>query len=443
MGINMIKKHGYLKLVAILLLASGSSLIPKQASAQVAVLCQACETQLPLITKTSATIATNTTAANAAFNKFQLYMTTGIGGSGSMSMGGGVIEQLQSLNDSTAEANQQRVQDGINSDLAARQRLWKEADTNINRTHMPSDVQRACVDATMAGGFSSGGGAAPSGGGSGAPNLPPTPEAAAVVARADVRDRNYSPIANAGSKMLAHTSDYCTAEDVKFKRLGCSAPGDYPGADTDASSLVVGAQGKDSKTTPLPVLDTKQTAVANAVINQVMPTIPAGIPAGANTSPQANEYNVDANTAKARISFADQALTDAIGMYSARTDLPAAYIAEWKEAANSDDFKRVYGANAKAPVTPSEYMVYDFEIMRKLTDPKIIGAESAKSPQAIAADQYKLQLIQAKLNLEQLAATKQNSRLLAILIAQSYDPQTAASLKSRLATLSNSGSASQ
>ena len=432
------------KILGLLALTAGLSLIPKPASAQVAVLCASCELNLPLIN-------TSTNSLNAAFIKYQLYMTTGVGGTGLVSMGGGVIEQLQSLNDTLAELNTQTVDGVASANKLNQMRDYIKANNDINKQHMPTDVQRSCVDATMAGGFAgpSGGGGGSGGPGSpggptGTPATPPGPKATAAAQREVVRDRNYSDIANKGSKMLAHRGDpttgfpnTCTQKEVDFGKQGCKTLGTYPGADTEAGNLTKGVQLPGSKTPSLPVLDPTQTKVAMAVINQTIPVVPSGTAKGANDSPQANEYNVDATVAKSRISFADDAMTDAIAMYSGKSDLSKTYNEIWKAAANSEDFKRVYGANAVAPKDPSQYMIYDFEIMRKLTDPKIMGAEQTKTPQAIAADQYRTQLVQAKIQLEQLAETQKNNRLLAVLIAQSFDPLTASSLKARLATLSN------
>ncbi len=407
-----------------LIVMAGLTAIPKPAHAQVAVLCQSCETHLPQIDVSTKQLATS-------FNKYQAYMTTGMGGTGS-SMGGGVIEQLQALNDGMAESTQQQVQNANNGNTLAQIREYIKTNAELNKTHLPSDQINACADASMSAGFATSTGGGSSGGGSGASQ---SGGQATAQERAEVRDRNYSAIANAGSKMLDHVQNYCTKEDVANKRLGCSAEGTYAGADTDARSLTYGAQTKGDTSPALPSLDDKQLKVAQSVMTQVIPNVPAGATANSNNSPAANQYNVDANSLKAKISFADEALTASIGLYAGRKDLPAEFMKTW--SGSSEEFKRVYGATAKQPTNPSKFMMYEFEIMRKLTDPEVMGGENTKSPQDIAADNYKLNLLRARIELDNLATNDRNGRMLAALLTQTIDPQTTDSLKVKLAALTN------
>lgn len=415
------------KTVALSLIAfAGFTVIPTPAHAQVAVLCASCETHLPQIDVSTKQLA-------ASFNKYQAYMTTGMGGTGS-SMGGGVIEQLQALNDGMAESTQQQVQNANNGNTLAQMREYIKTNAELNKTHLPSDQINACADASMAAGFATGGGSN-GGGSSGGSGASQSGGQATAQERAEVRDRNYSAIANAGSKMLDHVQNYCTAQDVANKRLGCTAEGTYAGADTDSRNLTYGAQAKGDTSPALPSLDDAQLKVAQSVMTQVIPNVPAGATANSNNSPAANQYNVDANSLKAKISFADEALTASIGLYANRKDLPAEFMKTWNGSA--EEFKRVYGATAKQPTNPSKFMMYEFEIMRKLTDPEVMGGENTKSPQDIAADDYKLNLLRARIELDNLATNDRNGRMLAAILTQTIDPQTTESLKAKLATLTN------
>jgi hypothetical protein len=452
-GVNMFKNKtkifASLAFLMMALLGFSSNVLAQE--------CGSCDVFLPQIAASThaIAIATGTTATSTSelattMTQLNTYLEYGVGGTSITSMGGGVIAQLQSINDTLSEVQQQQVDNGQNSDQLAKIRQYNAANNKVNMTHMPSNYNTSCSDGSLAMGFAgggnSGGGALPStpSGSSGSP--PPNYAGDAVYyVRNTIRDRNYNSNANLGSQMLAHDGsgsggiNFCTANDALYNREGCTTGnvGTYPGGDTDANNLIYGAQTPNASTPSIHTLNATQQQVAAAVINNIVPQVPAGVTSQVSKSPLANAYSVGADEIRARISVIDKSLADAVSLYGANPHMNAESLSTWQ--GSSAEYAKVYGSNTPFPQIPSPYQQYDFEVMRRMADPQWVTGLNSMDEKDVMAEVAKIDVLRARIELDHLAQGQETNMLLSVIAAQSIDPKTLESLRAQLSSISPSG----
>ena len=408
---------------------------PAQAQMAVAVVtCMAvpgvpCASSLDVNGVTTAVGATNTQLGYT-----HSYLTTGVGGSpgGVIALLGGINERLGMV----TNANDEAVE---NDDLAARQRIYDERmmDERGSRIPKPSNVRRACVQATSASGRA--GAARATGGASRAAG-------GAAGGRYDDDRPQIQALVDAGSKR--GELGVCSASDVENRRPGCQSGGvgERPSADVRTSSLFDGGvrQGPVNLS-----IDDQGFKIGQQLISNVAP-----LPLDKPTNEQQRDsqggviYMLNYNRYAARASTATDAMADILGFGVAMNVEGASmdgaqaepFLRTW--ASNQAEYEQIFGAGT-FPAVPSERELLRFSVFKHYAGVQDKQKSAAMSPEDREQAQIELMAINNRVQFELLQRQEKTNALLSAILAQQMDPITSMGMKGDLAGLAGQRKADQ
>lgn len=414
-----------------LVLAGGLAVWAPAARAQYPVSVNTCMVMPGVPCASSVDVNGTTTAVGAVQTQLtttHTLLSTGVGGTpgGMIALLGGINERLGMVTNANDEAIE-------NEDLAARQRIYDEKMMEVrgSRIPKPSNVRRACVQATAASGRAgasraSGGAARAAGGAAGARYDDNRPEIQALI-DAGAQRRELS---------------VCSANDVQNERPGCKGAGvgERPSADVRLTTLFDG--GKQTGPTNVSV-DDKGFKIGQQFISNLSP-LPPDKPA--NKEVQGSQggvvYMLNYNRYIARASAATDAMADILGfgvamnVEGASMDQTQAepFLRTW--AASQGDYEEIFGAGT-FPAVPSERELLRFAVYKQYAGVMDQQKLASMPPEEVARVQLEVAAVNARVNYAILERLEKQNAILAAQLSQDMDPLTANGMKQELARLGN------
>lgn len=384
----------------------------------------------PATCANSVDVAATTTAVGAVEAQLlttHTYLTTGAtGGPGGMiALLGGINERLGMV----TNANDESIE---NEDLAARQRIYDERmmDTRGSRIPRPSNVRRACVQATAATGRS---GAARGSGGAA--------RAAAGEVHERYNDNRSETLALADAGVNRRELSVCSAEDVAEKRPGCqgAGAGQRPSADLKTSTLFDG--GKPDA--PNVSVDEQGFKIGKQLISNVVPTPPAKPKTDAEKTSQSGiVYMLNYNRYVARSNVASDAMAQVLG-FSTAMDVEGAsigreqaepFLRTW--ASSQADYEQMFGAGT-FPATPSERDLVRFSAFKHYASVQDQQKIASMPPEELARLQFEVSATNTYLNYLLLERMDKQNALLSAMLSQEMDPMTADGMRAMRSAISS------
>lgn len=405
-----------------------------QAQAQMAVAVATCLT-VPGIPCASTLDVQGTTAAvvsvNTQLTTTHTYLSTGVGGSpgGVVALLGGINERLGMV----TNANDEAVE---NNDLAARQRIYDERmmDVRGSRIPKPSNVRRACVQATVASGNA--GAARGSGGASRA-------AAGSAGARYDDNRSEIQALVDAGAKR--RELSVCSISDVEEKRPGCQGAGvgERPSADLKPSTLFDGG----APNAPNVSVDDQGFKIGKQYIANLIPTPPDKPKTTAEKGSQAGVvYMLNYNRYVARANAAADATAQVLG-FSTSMDVEGASIGKEQAApflrtwaSNQEKYEQMFGAGT-FPATPSERDLVRFAVFKNYASVQDQQDKATMPPEEMARVQLEVSATNAYLNYLILERLEKQNVLMSAMLSQQMDPLTADAMRAQRASIGGQGAA--
>lgn len=385
-----------------------------------------CASTLDVQGTTAAVVGVNTQLTTT-----HTYMTTGVGGSpgGMIALLGGINERLGMV----TNANDEAVE---NDDLAARQRIYDERmmDVRGSRIPKPSNVRRACVQATVATG--SAGAARGSGGAARA-------AAGAAGARYDDNRPEIQSLVDAGAKR--RELSVCSQKDVENKRPGCQGAGvgERPSADLKLSTLFDGGKPE----APNVSVDEKGFEIGKQYITNLVPTPPDQPKTDSEKASQAGVvYMLNYNRYVARANAAADATAQILG-FSTSMDVEGAslgkqqaepFLKTW--ASNKEKYEQMFGGGT-FPATPSERDLVRFTVFKNYASVQEQQELSTMPVEEIARVQLEVSATNAYLNYLMLERMEKQNALLSALLSQQMDPLTSDGMRAQRAGIGSQGAA--
>lgn len=359
------------------------------------------------------------------------YLTTGVAPTATP---GGLIGKLNAINEKLGRLNSYNDEAISSEDMAARQRMFDDYQREIRaeRLALPSDISRACVQASRAATR-----AATNRGSGGGARLA---REAAVERLTDTRPQVQNLIDAAINKADLGT---CSQSDYDLRRAGCQGgKGDRPNADILASSLFDG--GKTGPQSNLSI-DEQGFKIGQQVISNIAP-LKAATPQTAEQmqSEQAKEYELQAMRYNARAATVSDSLADILGFGVAMDvpglGIPAAQIAlvrqTWGAEGNKDKYEEMFGPGT-FPAMPSEREMLRFEVFESYASVTSEQEGVAVKDDEIARKTMELAAINARINFALLERMEKQNALLAAMLAQQMDPLTGQALDRSYRALSS------
>jgi len=426
-------RFSFLSKSSILAIVLGSGLFADKAHAGYPVLVDMCLVAPGIPCASSQDIAANTSAVSAGASSIttqlgytHTYLTTGsTGGPGGMiALLGGINDRLgrmTNFNDETVE----------NDDMAARQRMYDQKMMEVRGANIPkpSNVRRACVQATAASGRA--GAARASGGAARAAG-------AALSKRYDDNRTEAEGFADAG--INRDKLGVCSQFDVDNLRPGCAnrAVGERPNADARLASLFDGGMGTASSGPVNQSIDQKGFEIGQQVISNIVPTPPKKPTSKEISQSQAGiVYMLDYSRFESRAAVANDALADVLSFgvamdvegASIEPSLSAPFLQTW--AQNQGEYEKIFGAG-NFPNAPSERELLRFAVMKdyaSVQDATELGAISAEE---LARRQFAATAVSNRVNLEILNRMEKQNALMAALLSHEMDPLTTGQMRNSL-----------
>lgn len=360
--------------------------------------------QLGALNKTAATEA-------ADIRTLGLYMEgngTGNGIIELLSANGQQLSRLNSFNDQYWD-NYQQVGKDQALDVQKTNSLVNKYE-QVKRLNESGVSTAACSDVTMA--IAGGGGRANS----------RTQKAAGEHAVEERMGANRPQLA-ALADLIKDRSLFCSAEDAKNERPGCSSVGVLPGADLASSSLTMGAIDKSKPSSPTNrSFDANQIKAAQGYQNNILP-LPAAQPQGSASQTAAGKQALaQFNRYQARWSVINDALGDMIAQHTPMPNAPD----NWSE--NADAYKAMFPGQA-FPDRPSESELLYFDAYQAYADPTKKSDLAVMDQPELGREQVRLAGIQNRLQIQTIENQEKEIKLLSVLVTQQMDPVTAATVR--------------
>ncbi len=429
------KRFSFLQKASLLALVLGGSMAlgAPEAKAQFAVAVVTCMTApgIPCATSldvgaTTSAVSAGSTAITTQLGYTHTYLTTGQTGSP-----GGLIGLLGGINDRLGRMTNFNDETVENDDLAARQRMYDDKMMEVRGASIPkpSNVRRACVQATAASGRA--GAARASGGAARAAG-------AALSKRYDDNRTEIEAFSDAG--LNRDKLGVCSSFDVENKRPGCAGRGvgERPNADARLTSLFDGGMSTASSGPVNNSIDTKGFAIGQQVISNVVPSPPAK-----PTNPEFRDtqagvvYMLDYNRFETRAAVANDALADilafgvAMNVEGASIDpsQSAPFLQTWGQ--NRAEYEEIFGSG-NFPEVPSERELVRFAVMKDYASVQDAQELGAITTEDLARRQFAAIAVGNRVNLEILSRLEKQNALLAALLSQQMDPLTTGQMRANL-----------
>lgn len=431
-------RFSFLHKSSLLALALGAGMVvgAPEAKAQLAVGVVACMVApgIPCastldVNGTTSAVSAGSSAITTQLGYTHTYLTTGsTGGPGGMiALLGGINDRLgrmTNFNDETVE----------NDDMAARQRMYDQKMMEVRGANIPkpSNVRRACVQATAASGRA--GAARASGGAARAAG-------AALSKRYDDNRNETDGFADAG--MNRDRLGVCSQFDVDNLRPGCAnrGVGERPNADARLTSLFDGGMSTASSGPVNQSIDQKGFAIGQQMISNVVPTPPKKPADKQISQSQAGiVYMLDYNRFESRAAVANDAMADvlafgvAMDVEGASIDpsLSAPFLQTWGQ--NQAEYEKIFGAG-NFPRAPSERELLRFAVMKDYASVQDATELGAISTEELARRQFAATAVSNRVNLEILSRVEKQNALLAALLSQQMDPLTTGQMRNSLTSI--------
>lgn len=385
---------------------------------------------LQTIAGATTTTATSTTTTATTLTELNTYLQTGYSGNG-------LIPLLSAINDKMGKVNSTDAQQGINENMAARERMYDNYMLTMKADATPTqeEFQRACVDISSRMTTPQGGGAA-----GGAADAFRGARAYAITS--EERFTKPAPAATRLADLVRDRGDngFCSEQDFANDSPGCTKVGDMPGADLRASSITMGATAGASDPTN-GSLTAKQQQAALAYIENSLPQ-PPSIPKDAQrNSDQGKAYMVYLNKFLARTAAGRDAM---VGIVSSHAEMPAEVasasgpmLENWKLMKPA--WQRIFGPKLKFPDAPSERDMMRFYVMRYAADPEYPAQLAAMSEKSLLMALVQVQALNARINFQMLQRQEDTNKLLFQINNNQLDPVSTAAMNSLAAKIPNAG----
>lgn len=357
------------------------------------------------------------------------YLTTGQSGGP-----GGVVALLGGINDRLGRMTNFNDETVENDDLAARQRIYDQKMMEIRGANLPkpSNVRRACVQATAASGRA--GAARASGGAARAAG-------AALSKRYDDNRTETEGLADAG--LNRDRLGVCSQFDVESMRPGCAnrGVGERPNADARLTSLFDGGMGTAASGPVNQSIDQKGFEIGQQVISNVVPTPPKKTTDKETSQSQAGiVYMLDYNRFESRAAVANDALADILAFgvamnvdgASIDADQAAPFLKTWGE--NRAEYEEIFGAG-NFPAVPSERELVRFAVMKDYASVQDATELGAIAPEELARRQFAAIAVGNRVNLEILNRLEKQNALMAAMLSQQMDPLTTGQMRNSLTSI--------
>lgn len=382
---------------------------------------------LQSIQASSATTATSTSTTATTLTELNTYLQTGYNGNG-------LIPLLSSMNDKLGKSNATESQQGINENMAARERMYDDYMLRMKADATPTqeEFQRACVAISSRMTSAQGDGAA---GGS-------ADAFRNLRTYALTSEQRYQKPGTATTRLADLVRDrgangFCSSDDVNNGAPGCSQVGDMPSADLRSSSLSMGATSGATDPTN-GSLNAKQQQAALAYIENSIPQ-PATIPdARQRETAQGSAYMVYLNKFQARTAAGRDAMVNILSSHAAMpvTNGSAPILENW--AKMQPAWQRIFGPKLAFPQAPSERDQMRFYVMRYSADPNYPAELAAMSDKSLLMEMVQVQALNARIQFAILQSLDDANKQLFQINNNQLDPVTTATMNNMAAKIPSS-----
>lgn len=395
-----------------------------------------CATTLD-VNATTAAVTSGSTAITTQLGYTHTYLTTGASGGP-----GGVTALLGGINDRLGRMTNFNDETVENDDMAARQRMYDQKMMDVRGANIPkpSNVRRACVQATAASGRA--GAARGSGGAARAAG-------AALSKRYDDNRNEADGFADAG--LNRDRLGVCSQFDVDNLRPGCAnrGVGERPNADARLVSLFDGGMSTAASGPVHLSIDQKGFEIGQQVISNVVPTPPKKpLDKEISQSQAGIVYMLDYNRFESRAAVANDALADILAFgvamnvdgASVDPDQSAPFLKTW--SSNQADYEAIFGAG-NFPAVPSERELLRYAVMKDYASVQDANELGAISTEELARRQFAATAVGNRVQLEILNRLEKQNALAAALLSQQMDPLTTGQMRSSLSSISTQRASEQ
>lgn len=356
-------------------------------------------------------------ASEYTVNAQYQYLSTGVNASvmGATGTSEGVIELLRKLNDEQTKSNEGDRQTMPNDDLASRARETDMAQRNaIERYTRPISAE-ACREGTIGRGL----------GGAGGGSSRAAADASEIKNQEEVLTPQKEDTYLGDLTFSPTTKNYCMDADVANKMPQCKAVGSLPGANTNPSTLVMGATQSNTERNYSIVWE-KGNPQYEAVVDYMRMMRPFPGPTineNSKETPQGRRYLILQRRYNTKVVAVLNVLSNISNESAA---LPAnSYMVQqvWNNDDVKADFKEIY-PSAKYPDRPSEREIMRLMVLRQFGSTMTAQDMATSSPEDLARRQIELMKMNNYLLLKQKEQQEWTNILLAHILSNEVDPVT-------------------